>query len=127
MSHNISTHATLTRGRLVQTELRGPEDRQTDREGGEGKIFPSPMATKRKDWTWAKWEEGNEEDMRKNGMVSPPPRNTLLLTRADALDHLDAAALADVDGRQRQGPVEGVAARRVRVAVALEAPHPATG
>ena len=50
-----------------------------------------------------------------------------LLTRADALDHLDAAALADVDGRQRQGPVEGVAAGRVRVAVALEATHPPTG
>ena len=48
----------------------------------------------------------------------------VLLTRADALDHLDAAALADVDGRQRQGPVERVAARRVRVAVALEASHP---
>ena len=47
-----------------------------------------------------------------------------LLTRADALDHLDAAALADVDGRQRQGPVEGVAARGVRVAVALKATHP---
>ena len=50
-----------------------------------------------------------------------------LLTRPDALDHLDAAALADVDGRQRQGPVEGVAAGRVRVAVALEAPHLAAG
>ena len=50
-----------------------------------------------------------------------------LLTGADALDHLDAAPLADVDGRQRQGPVEGVAAGRVRVAVALEAPHPPTG
>ena len=49
------------------------------------------------------------------------------LTRADPLDHLDAAALAAVDGRQRQRPVEGVAARGVGVAVALEAPHLAAG
>ena len=50
-----------------------------------------------------------------------------LLTRPDALDHLDAAPLAVVDWRQWHRPVEGVAARGVRVTVALKAAHPAPG
>ena len=112
---------------------RGQTDRQTAREERENISLSD--GDKKNGLDVGQVGEENEEDMRKNGMVfSPPPRNTLLkptvlglLTRADALDHLDAAPLADVDRRQRQGPVEGVAAGRVRVAVALEAPHPAPG
>ena len=51
----------------------------------------------------------------------------VLLTGPDPLHHLDAAPLAVVDWRQWHRPVEGVAARGVRVTVALKAAHPAPG
>lgn len=37
------------------------------------------------------------------------------------MDHFDAASVAELDRREGEGPVEGVAAVWVRVAVALKA------
>ena len=53
-----------------------------------------------------------------NGASVNGPR---LLTSSDSLDHFDAASVADLDRGEGKGPVEGVAAVRIRVAVALEA------